>query len=51
MRWSIKEKLPTEPGRVLWGVDCETDGPRVVENFIVISSLKEVTNTDYHQLN
>lgn len=47
MRWSIKEKLPTEPGRVLRGVDSEADGPWVVEDFVVISSLKgEVTNTD-----
>lgn len=38
--WGIKEKLSTKPGRVLRRVDCEADGPWVVENFIVISSLQ-----------
>lgn len=37
----IEEELPTEPGRVHRGVDRETDGSWVVENLIVISSLKK----------
>lgn len=40
----IKEELPTEPGRVRRGVDCETDGSWVVENLIVISSLKRASS-------
>lgn len=35
----IKEELPAEPGRVRRGVDRETDGPRVVEDFIVVSTV------------
>lgn len=40
----VKEELPTEPGRVRRGVDCETDGSWVVENLIVISSLKRASS-------
>lgn len=45
--WSIKEKLPTEAGRVLRGVDREADGPRVVEDLIVVSPLKRAPSKDY----
>lgn len=37
---SIKKELLTEPSRVLRGVDGETRGSRVIENLIVVSSLR-----------
>lgn len=36
----VEEKLLTEPGRVLRGVDREADGAGVVEDFEVVSSLQ-----------
>lgn len=40
-RWGvIEEDLPAEPGRVRRGVNGEADGARVVENLVVISSLR-----------
>lgn len=41
LRWGIsEEKFPAEPGRVRRGVNGEADGTRVVENLVVISSLR-----------
>lgn len=39
-RGVIEEELPAEPGRVRRGVNGEADGARVVENLVVISSLR-----------
>lgn len=45
LRWGVsEEEFPAEPGRVRRRVNGEADGTRVVENLVVVSSLRRRDN-------